>query len=195
MFHLNKMSLKDVINTNLALNPLLTRGEKANSVIPHEITMMGTLTDPTNLMNVLTDGEASFSAFQFRMAAQAGAGNATEYYNIVFPTTNDLAYNPRLYPVLNVISGDTGSGNLGTADGYGAVTARILYRGNYLTENGMNQTAQAVIQITRAIGKGETLGNAIVEVRLVEMPINDVGLNADAVGVSANQIRDTVIVA
>ena len=189
------MSLKEVINTNLALNPLLTRGEKANSVIPHEITMMGTLTDPTNLMNVLTDGEASFSAFQFRMAEAAG-NTDTEYYNIAFPTTNDLAYNPRLYPVLNVISGDTGSGNLGSADGYGAVTARILYRGNYLDMNmGGTQTTRAVIQITRAIGKSETAkGPAIVEVRLVEMPINDVGLNADA-ATGGNQIRDTVIVA
>ena len=186
------MSLKEVINTNLALNPLLTRGEKAQSVIPHEITIAGTPTDPT-LLQQLTDGEATFAAFQFRMATQGGAGNVTEYYNLAFPTTNDLAYNPRLYPVLNVISGDTGSGNLGASDGYGAVTARILYKGNYLTANGSNQVNSAVIQITRAIGKGETLGPAIVEVRLVEMPINDVGLNADGLGTMGNQIRDTVI--
>ena len=188
------MSLKEVINTNLALNPLLTRGEKANSVIPLEISITGN-TDAT-MVTELSDGEASFSAFQFRMAEAAG-NTDTEYYNIAFPTTNDLAYNPRLYPVLNVISGDTGFGDLGTTAGYGAVTARILYRGNYLDMNmGGTQTTRAVIQITRAIGKSETAkGPAIVEVRLVEMPINDVGLNADLAGMGGNQIRDTVIVA
>lgn len=192
------MSLKEVINTNLALNPLLTRGEKAQSVIPYEITLSGN-TGVTDVQQ-LTDGEATFAAFQFTMPAGSVGDTTTEYYNIAFPTTNDLAYNPRLYPVLNVIAGDTNPSNLTGTTGYGAVTARILYRGNYVDNNGGNQIGQpavntgAIIQITRAIGKGETGKNpAIVEVRLVEMPINDVGLNADGLGTMGNQIRDTVI--
>ena len=193
MFHLNKMSLKEVINTNLALNPLLTRGEKANSVIPEYLgTIAPAAADTASI--TLTDGQATSSAFQFRLADDDDM--VTErIYNIAYPTTNNLAYNPRLYPVLNVISGDTGA-NLSANGGSGAITARILYTGNYgQTNSGPRITGGTFLQIRRTISLGQTTKTlAIVEVRFVEMPINDVGLNAD-LATGGNQIRDTVIVA
>jgi hypothetical protein len=193
MFHLNKMSLKEVINTNLALNPLLTRGEKANSVIPEYLGTIAAAADANTASITLTDGQATSSAFQFRLADDGMVNE--RIYNIAYPTTNNLAYNPRLYPVLNVIAGSTDA-NLSANGGSGAITARILYTGNYgQTNSGPQITGGTFLQIRRTISLGQmTKTLAIVEVRFVEMPINDVGLNAD-LATGGNQIRDTVIVA
>ena len=132
MFHLNKMSLQNVINMNTsglnATNPVLTRGEFASSVVAKPLVRgagAGNSFSPTtenNGVNVInnypdgvanagvagvgcfTDDEAASSAWVVRLGngTAAGAGNNT--YNFNFPASSPLTYNPNLYLEINACS-------------------------------------------------------------------------------------------
>tara|TARA_Y100000389_G_scaffold204311_1_gene256171 strand:+ start:3260 stop:3874 length:615 start_codon:yes stop_codon:yes gene_type:complete len=202
------MSIRNVISQNISAengaNPLLTRGEQANSVVALQLptVAVGTAFDPTvgagttGLNTVtLTDGQASSSAFRVYVTSTA---TGLACIDLVYPATNDLAYNPNLYPVVHAAVVSNTAGSVDTNAGAGIWTARILFAGNYRNETGAagGLYATSVIQLRRHVTStlaAPGTDPAVVEVRLVEMPINDSGLNSDAAGAGANQIRDTVV--